>query len=143
MIQLYSYTIDMLWYTEEQLQWLETHVQVFEAAVLEGQHFNWLETFLVDWFKRWPKNPNGIYYEDEEEEDRLARKKVISRSSLATNGLNFIHSQGILWHLTMWLGHSWSLDAETGTKESKQIKFDILEYLHQFNDKALVTKVMD
>ncbi|PBK89500.1 hypothetical protein ARMGADRAFT_1033067 [Armillaria gallica] len=77
-----NYTIDTLQYTEEQLQWLETHVQEFEAA-------------------------------------------------------------GILWHLTMQLGHGWSLDAETGTKESSQIKLGILEYLHQFNDKALVTKVVD
>ncbi|SJL04595.1 uncharacterized protein ARMOST_07963 [Armillaria ostoyae] len=78
---------------------------------------------ILNWFKHWPENPDGIYYEDEEEEDCLARK------------------QGILWHLTMRLGHGWSRDAETGYEEFTQIKLGILEYLHQFNDKAL--KVID
>ncbi|KAK0432680.1 hypothetical protein EV421DRAFT_1742186 [Armillaria borealis] len=113
-----GYTINTLNYTEKQLDWLDAHVQMFEAAVLEGRHLNWLETFLVDWFKRWPENPHGIYYEEEEEEeDRLARK------------------QGILSHLTKRLGDDWYRSAENETEESTQIKRGILDYLYQFNDK--------
>ncbi|PBK84524.1 hypothetical protein ARMGADRAFT_1037022 [Armillaria gallica] len=110
-----GYTLSTLRYTEKQLEWLETHVQPFEAAVIEGQHLAWLETFFVDWFKHWPE-------QDREEETCSACQ------------------QGILHRLTIQLGHGWCGKAGVEIEESIQIKIKlgVLDHLHQFIKKFAI-----
>ncbi|PBK59711.1 hypothetical protein ARMSODRAFT_1027153 [Armillaria solidipes] len=103
---------------DEQVEWIEANLEVFEQAVLAGRHFLWLEPFFEAWFQRWPENEDGMYCAAEEADDIVDRKKNILRI------------------LTMRLEARWNrLWGDEEDPQSIVIKLGILEYLHEFLDR--------
>ncbi|PBK66642.1 hypothetical protein ARMSODRAFT_1021090 [Armillaria solidipes] len=65
-------------FTDKQIEWLLLILSDFEREVLNDSVESWLRGILyLCWFAWWPENPDGMFCQAEEEDDRRQRKVAL------------------------------------------------------------------